>query len=233
MAASAPPKVPSVHTEPPHRGPVLVISPHPDDESIGPGATLALHTRLGDPVTVVFATNGVNGDARRRHDPQEYVARRQAEARAAAEVLGVGHTEFWPFPDGAEASEDDLASLAAHVEDAIRRFEPQVIYVPHGREAHSDHYYCAVTTERARAATGTTAATLAYEVWSPLEADLVVDVSATYARKLEAIGRYESQLEEGDILRYVEGLNRFRACLLPHQGEYGEVFAELPPPDPR
>ncbi len=230
MTGPSPPQAPRVFTEPPHRGKVLVISPHPDDESIGPGGTLALHTDAGDEIAVVFATTGVHGDARRRYDPAEYVARRQAEAREAADVLGIAHTEFWPFPDSAEASEDDLASLTAHVEDALERHQPDVIYVPHAREAHSDHYYCAVTTERARANTGTSAVTLAYEVWSPLEADVVVDVSATYPRKLEAIGRYASQLEEGDILRYVEGLNRFRACLLPHQGEYGEVFAELPLP---
>jgi N-acetylglucosamine malate deacetylase 1 len=42
----------------PPPGPVLVVAPHPDDETIGPGGALARHADRGDDVTVVVATSG-------------------------------------------------------------------------------------------------------------------------------------------------------------------------------
>jgi len=40
---------------------VLIIAPHPDDESIGCGGTLCLHARRGDPMAVVYLTSGELG----------------------------------------------------------------------------------------------------------------------------------------------------------------------------
>lgn len=221
------PRVPRVCTEPPHRGRVLVVSPHPDDESIGPGATLAMHAALGDPVSVVFVTSGVHGDAAGRHDPGQYTALRQAEARAAALILGLGDTEFWGYPDSCVVNEGDLAAVADRLQDALARHEPDVLYVPHPAETHSDHFYAWVAADRARKAAGLAVPVLGYEVWSPLEADVVVDVGEHYETKLDAIRCYHSQLEDTDIVRHVDGLNRFRACLLPGRGQWAEVFQEL------
>jgi LmbE family N-acetylglucosaminyl deacetylase len=221
------PKVPTVYSEPPHRGRVLVISPHPDDESIGPGATLAMHARLGDLVSVIFITSGIHGDASGRYDPAEYTSLRQAEAREAAEVLGLSELEFWDYPDGCVVNDGDLATVADRLADAFSRFAPDVLYVPHPGETHSDHFYASVAAARARKSSGLTAPTLGYEVWSPLDVDVVIDVSDTYTVKLDAIRRYETQLESTDIIRAVDGLNRFRACLLPDKGLWAEVFQEL------
>ena len=41
---------------------VLMLAPHPDDETIGCGGSLALHAGAGDPIKVVFLTNGAKGD---------------------------------------------------------------------------------------------------------------------------------------------------------------------------
>ncbi len=216
--------------EPPVRGRVLVVAPHPDDESIGPGATLALHSRLGDPILALYVTSGVHGDADRRHDPRQYVALRQREARAAAAVLGIGRTEFWDYPDGMVVTEADLAAVAARLAALLQREQPDVIYAPHSGETHSDHHFVALAVARAlalaAAAGGRVPRLLGYEVWSPLEADIAVDVAATYALKLAAIREYGSQLERNDIPAAVEGLNRFRAVLLPPGGQWAEVFED-------
>ena len=103
--------------------------------------------------------------------------------------------------------------------------------MPHLREAHSDHHYVGLAALRARERAGLEIPAWGYEVWSPLEAEVVVDVSAVYPRKLEAVRCYRSQLEEVDIERAVDGLNRFRSSLLPDKSEgrglYGEVFQRL------
>src|SRR5262249_18052193 len=72
---------------------ILVISPHPDDESIGCGGALRKHALRGDEVRVVFLTSGEKGGHGR---PLEETARaRELEAATAAAILGLAGIEFW------------------------------------------------------------------------------------------------------------------------------------------
>src|SRR6185436_21151558 len=76
---------------------VLVISPHPDDESIGCGGTLRGHVLAGDRVEVVFLTSGEAGGHGK--PPDETARIREQEAKAAGSILGVRKIEFWKQPD--------------------------------------------------------------------------------------------------------------------------------------
>jgi LmbE family N-acetylglucosaminyl deacetylase len=226
------PKLARPTTQPPHRGKVLVVSPHPDDESIGPGATLVLHRRLGDPVEALWVTSGVHGDPRGLTDPQGYIALRRAEAEAAAATLGLDATEFWGYPDSMVVTEADLAAVVDRLLERIARTRPDVIYAPHPLEAHSDHHFIALAViaahRRARAEVpGYRGHVLGFEVWSACDPDWAVDVGAVYETKLAAIRCYQSQLEHNDIPRMIDGLNRFRAVLLPPGGLWAEAFVEL------
>ncbi|MBM3985604.1 MAG: PIG-L family deacetylase [Planctomycetes bacterium] len=214
-------------TAPPYRGRVLVVAPHPDDEAIGPGATLVLHRRLGDPVEALFVTTGEHGDNGGRLPAAEYVALRRGEARAAAGLLGIGRTEFWDFPDGMVVNENDLRAVTERLRGVLERARPDVVYAPHAGEQHSDHHFVSLALRRAVAALPAPRPhVLGYEVWSPLQAAFAVDVAAVYETKLQAIRCYCSQLERNDIVRAVDGLNRYRAVLLPPGGTYAEVFEE-------
>src|SRR5690606_21351798 len=79
---------------------VLVIAPHPDDESLGCGGTLLLHHQLGHEVRVVFLTDAERGikkvPARAVRDT------RRAEAVAATPALHIpeDHLDFLGLPDG-------------------------------------------------------------------------------------------------------------------------------------
>src|SRR5204862_5930569 len=70
---------------------VLVISPHPDDESIGCGGTVRKHVEEGATVRAIFLTSGEKGG----HGQGEQATAdiREAEARAAATILGIEHVE--------------------------------------------------------------------------------------------------------------------------------------------
>ena len=222
------PKIARPTTAPPFRGRVLVVAPHPDDEAIGPGATLVLHHQLGDAVDALFVTSGVHGDNRGRLPDDEYVALRRREAQAAAAALGIGRTDFWDYPDGMVVTEGDLAAVVARLAAHVLATRPAVIYAPHPGEQHSDHHFVSLAVQRAVAAAKNAAPrVLGYEVWSPLQPDWAVDVAAVYDTKLAAIRCYKSQLELNDIPRAVDGLNRYRAVLLPPGGAYAEAFAEM------
>src|SRR5262245_21616320 len=225
-----PPRVPRPVTAPPHRGRVLVVAPHPDDEAIGPGATLVLHRKLGDDVDALFVTSGVHGDNRGRLPEAEYIALRRREAQAAAGVLGIGRTEFWDYPDGMVVTEGDLEAVTLRLGRLLLSWLPTVIYAPHSGEQHSDHFFVSHAARRAVADVqerGHRCHLIGYEVWTPMQPDWAVDVAAVYATKLAAIRCYRSQLELNDIPRAVEGLNTYRAVLLPPGGSYAEVFAEV------
>ncbi|HZM00996.1 MAG TPA: PIG-L family deacetylase, partial [Planctomycetota bacterium] len=188
--------------------------------------------RLGDPVEALWVTSGVHGDPRGRADPGAYVALRRAEAEAAAATLGLGATEFWGYPDSMVVTEADLAAVTERLFDRIARTRPDVIYAPHPQEAHSDHHFTALAAiaahRRALAEVGGYRGhVLGYEVWSACDPHWAVDVGSTYATKLAAIRCYASQLEHNDIPRMIDGLNRFRAVLLPPGGLWAEAFVEL------
>lgn len=225
------PAVAPVHQQPPHRGKVLVLAPHPDDEAAGPGGALAAHSRLGDPIHCVFVTSGVNGDPVASRPPDEYMAVRTAEARASADVLGISSTEFWELPDSCVVTHRDLDAVTERVIDLYQRVEPDVIYAPHPGESHSDHHFVALAASAALARWSGTAALLGYEVWSPMQAGWVLEVTDDYETKRRAVRCYPSQLEHTDILTAIEGLNAYRAILLPHHDGGGhrraEVFREM------
>jgi LmbE family N-acetylglucosaminyl deacetylase len=77
---------------------ILVIAPHPDDETIGCGGTLCLHAYNGDRVTAVFLTSGELGLKKLRREQAWKI--REHEARRAAKILGLADLFFCVSPTG-------------------------------------------------------------------------------------------------------------------------------------
>src|SRR5207247_9173697 len=76
---------------------VLVIAPHPDDESIGCGGTICLHADRGDRVAAVFLTSGVMGLTDLSEDDARRM--RERELEDAAGILGISSVTFQRRPD--------------------------------------------------------------------------------------------------------------------------------------
>src|SRR6185503_4161668 len=114
---------------------VLVIAPHPDDESIGCGGAVALHASKGDEVSAAFLTSGELGLKQLAREQAWKV--REAEARAAAKVLGLGRLSFFRGPDWMIG--DDLPGMAAKLSPVLKGLAPELIYLPHPNEWHPDH----------------------------------------------------------------------------------------------
>lgn len=223
-----PPNPPARLNAPVVQGRALVFSPHPDDETIGPGGTLLHHSGRGDPIHAVFLTAGTSGDPTGKEDPVEYAVKREKEARAAAEVLGIGELEFWGFPDNHKVNENDLGEIVPRVLDALERVKPDVVYAPHALEQHSDHHTVSVAVSRALAQLRKPPMAFGFEVWSASSAAYVVDISEQYEAKMTALRCYPSQLQHTDIERFITGLNAYRAVFLDKGARFGEAFVPLP-----
>lgn len=227
----------------PPRGRVLVVAPHPDDETMGAGGTIALHGDQGDEVTALFVCNGIQGDPAGYFPRDGIVEIRQREAEEAARILGIRHLRFLGYPDNlsdadihvfenlpedpAEARRALALGFAAMLFDVVREGGFDIVYHPWQEELNRDHWVVGQGVAhllRTRGAELAGVAFLGYDVWSPLIPDTVVDISDAMERKLAAVAAYKSQNLYGDYRHAVQGLDAYRSLLLPRGAKYGEGF---------
>jgi N-acetylglucosamine malate deacetylase 1 len=202
---------------------VLVLAPHPDDESIGCGGALALHSQRGDHISAVFLTSGEA--AMKQFAPEDAWRIREAEAQAAADVLGIAELTFLRAPDS--GLQGDMERVIAAVLRIFGRRQPRCIYTPHENEAHPDHKAAfAITQAILERAEPYRPEVRGYEIWTPHTFfQHLEDVTSVMDRKLAAIRCHKSQVED---IRYddaIAGLNRYRGAIA--GCGYAEAFATL------
>ncbi|MCF8120602.1 MAG: PIG-L family deacetylase [Deltaproteobacteria bacterium] len=200
----------------------LVLAPHPDDETFGCGGTLALHANAGDPVKVVFLTNGGAGEASGKTDKSQYVRLRREEARKACACLGVPHLEFWPYEDRCLAGS---RGALGRMMDLLEDFRPEIVYVPSPLEFHPDHRAVCVLFCDALCHYASDVDVAFYELGQPVRVNRLVDITGVSAQKAQAVAAYGSQLRErayGDIS---VALDRYRSLTLPDDVVYAEGFS--------
>lgn len=124
---------------------VLVVAAHPDDETLGCGGTIAKFTKAGMPVDVVIVTrtgpylerySGIEGDLDER---------RQQEAHAACEELGVRNLYFGDFEETHLAARP-FPSLVEFLREMIGYFGPSEILTHSEHDLHQDHRAVAEAT---------------------------------------------------------------------------------------
>lgn len=116
----------------------LVFAPHPDDEVLGCGGTIALKTQVGARVKVVVMTDG-RASHRALIAEDDLVRMRRAEAEEAAIELGLTTEDyvFLDFEDHRLYQYHDVA--IDRIFAIIDQFEPDEIYLPHRRDGITDH----------------------------------------------------------------------------------------------
>jgi N-acetylglucosamine malate deacetylase 1 len=188
---------------------ILVISPHPDDEVIGAGGTIARHVAGGDEVTHCIVTQGYSPPW--PEDTVE-VARRQAEA--AQKVLGIRQLFFLGFPTVKlnTVPNRDLTSALQKVVDEVR---PEVVYTSSADDVNQDHRIVfGATLVATRPLPGSPVRRLlCYEPGTsgrygqrPFRPNVFVDIGPFLDKKLEAIKCYVRELHEPPHPRSLEGL---------------------------
>lgn len=192
---------------------VLVLAPHPDDEVIGCGGTIARHVAAGDAVIVAVVTRGLES----KFAP-ESIEQTRTQAQQTHRHLGVIETVFLDFPAPALDTVPGY-ELADGIARIIRRFEPQVVYLPHRGDVHSDHrcvYNAALVAVRPVPGCPV-GRVLSYETlssteWGSPSADAAfiptcfVDISEYLDAKLEAMATISNELKAHPHPRSLESL---------------------------
>jgi LmbE family N-acetylglucosaminyl deacetylase len=203
--------------EAPEGSTFLIIAPHPDDEVIGCGGTVLKLTGAGAVVDVLMATTGAGvSDAHMR-------AVRRREAERAAIRLGVRRMLSWNIPDNAVGMRQEEATGALLELLDVERYD--AVFLPSPLEIHPDH--AATARIFARAQAGTTRDLpdcYAYEVWTPIIPNYLVDISRVIEQKRAALAEYLSQLALKDLIAPSLGLNAYRGLFGARQTTHAEAF---------
>lgn len=207
---------------------LIVIAPHPDDETLGCGGLLAWASQSDVLRHVVFLTNGEHSHPETMHD---LGAIRRLEATVAAAHLGLtrAHLSFLGLPDGGLLSlgEEERLCATQWLRCLAVQRSPCLIAVTAATDAHCDHQGAnALITEAAGGLPGVQI--MSYPVWSwllPEQPQSVcgvrVDITEQRQRKASAIEAYTSQL--GSLALDVEGF-KLPKELLRHVQSDTEVF---------
>lgn len=155
----------------PEAGSVLVFAPHPDDDVIACGGTIARRTACGRRVGIVYSTDGSRSHSAvlgmDTPTPEELTVIREGEARAAARRLGVDDADlrFLGFTDTALA--DSLPDFRAQVLKLLaENREVAEVYLPHDvKELNADHRLTGEIVLDCLATLGMTPRIHKYVVW--------------------------------------------------------------------
>ena len=185
---------------------VLCIQPHPDDNEIGMGGTVAALAARGCEIHYLTVTNGDLGQSAGPAAPAALAAARRQETEAAGRALGASAFHFFEEPDG---SLKDIPALAGRIAELVRTLRPEVLFCPDPwalYEAHQDH----VVTGKAAAQAFISSALAGYprgtgtRPWQPAaiafyftqNPNTVVDVTDTFEQKFAAMALHHTQLNE-------------------------------------
>lgn len=206
------------------KNPVLVLAPHPDDETFGCGGTIRMLVESAVAVDVGFMTRGEQGleggPATSAEARRQMAEVRTREALAACNVLGVRKVMFLGGNDTRLA---DQPELAAPIAELINRERYQRVFCPWPGDSHSDHQATFKLLREAVVQNPFAVSFWLYEVWNPLPANTFVPIDHTMEAKRQAIEQYQSQLSQLNYREGIAGLAAYRSLFCP-SSSYAEAF---------
>lgn len=181
---------------------VLVIAPHPDDETLGCGGTILKHVAQGDFIHWLIVTRMYPEDG----FPQARIKARAAEIKKVAGAYGFRSVHELEFPS-TKLDTLPLARLIIATSNVFAEVEPDVVYLPYPGDVHSDHR---VVFEAASACTKTfrrekLKRVLSYETLSETDfsmnpgcghfrPNIFLNIEQYLDRKIEIMSFYQGEL---------------------------------------
>jgi N-acetylglucosamine malate deacetylase 1 len=199
---------------------VLIVAPHPDDEVLGCGGTIKKLASQGIKVIVLIATRG-----KKELYSEERIENVRGEALRAHKLLNVTETRFLDFP-APDLDLISIAELSEAINQVIKEFEIETIYLPHRGDIHHDHkaIFNAGLVSARPCSNNTVKKIFCYETLSetewaaPFSDDAFipvrfVNIADEFSAKLEAMKCFKSQLREfpnSRSIKSIEALANFR-----------------------
>jgi LmbE family N-acetylglucosaminyl deacetylase len=202
---------------------LLVIAPHPDDESFGCGALIAEYCASGGEVYVAVITDGGACEIPPEFMLEDICNVRRRELHLACEELGVciSNVIFLDFPDGkVEKYQQDVRIALVNL---IARLKPTLVALPAETERHTDHSALSSIVQLSILECNHNTSLLFYSVWLPMKDALAqlgskslykISSKPSLRKKVSALKHYKSQLRSlgrfpGGAIKTTEDFERF------------------------
>ncbi len=183
---------------------IIAFGAHPDDVELSCAGVLLVEKKNGKKTGIIDLTQGelgTRGDA----------TTRMQEAAAAAKIVGVEMRDNLGMADGFFQNDE---AHQRKVITALRTYQPEIVLCNAPSDRHPDHGRSARLIEDAAFLSGlskieTSQNGLAQTAWKPkyvlhyiqdrfLQPNFVIDITAVFDQKLEAIKAYTSQFHTGE-----------------------------------
>jgi LmbE family N-acetylglucosaminyl deacetylase len=184
---------------------ILVLSAHPDDETIGAGGTIAKFASQGNYIHLLTFTDGIS--ARKVGD-------RRPSVKDVAKILGISDYNTLNFPDN-KMDSVPLLDVAKAIESIS--FTPDIVITHSPNDLNIDHrivHQATLTVFRGMEQFNKTKI-MCYEVlssseWSyqPFNPNCYVDITNYWDKKENALKVYESEMIPHPHPRNIENLKR-------------------------
>lgn len=178
---------------------ILAFAAHPDDAELGAGGTISAMIAAGKKVGIVDLTRGQLGSRGTVED-------RANEAAASTKILGLHARENLGMEDGHFTNDEEHRRA---IIEMIRHYQPDIVLANAVADRHPDHGKGAALVSEAAFQSGLRVLTTNFqgesqEHWRPravyhyiqdryIKPDVVVDISAHYEKKMEAVFAFKSQ----------------------------------------
>jgi LmbE family N-acetylglucosaminyl deacetylase len=189
---------------------VVCVGAHPDDPESGCGGTLLRYAEAGHDVTVIYVTRGDAGSD--TMTPEQMGETRTHEAEAACAILGARPVFFGQRTGDAQVTRE----IGDRFTELVKQIAPDVMFAHWPLDTNPDHQVAALLATRAYLKLRTPLPLYFYEVETGSETmgfhpTVFVDISATQAKKLQALQAHASQNPDRLYDNYHHLMERFRA----------------------
>ncbi|MBI2463478.1 PIG-L family deacetylase [Candidatus Peregrinibacteria bacterium] len=192
---------------------VVVVAPHPDDETLGCGGTLLKHRDQGDEINWLIMTylaeeSGYSAAQRTKRNQEIKAVKKAYQFHEVVELnLATTKLDIMPTRD-----------LTLKIREVFEKLQPEVVYLPFPNDGHSDHlktfsviYNCAKTFRFPFVKKILAMETISETEFAPqnnavFSPNFFVDITKYIDKKLEIMRKYESEIGERPMPRSLENI---------------------------
>lgn len=215
---------------------IIVVSPHPDDETLGCGGTILKHKNIGDEIYWLIITKPIKNLG----FSEKFIKKRNKEINEVAKRYKMNEICKLNFPT-TRLDNIALRDIISKISEVFNKIKPEIIYIPNRSDVHSDHKvtFSAVKSCIKSFRVPFIKKVLMYETVSetefapPLQGNSFqpnsfCDISNYIEEKLNIFEIYESEIEKHPFPRSRKNINAlatFRGAMI--NVEYAEAFMIL------